>query len=49
MATSPTAREYNRTSFTLDAPQRGQDRASQDFHPSILRSSVARSLRTFPR
>ena len=35
MATSSTAQEYNRTSFTLDAPQRGQDRASQDFHPAL--------------
>ena len=35
MVTSSTAQEYNRTSFTLDAPQRGQDGASQDFHPAL--------------
>ena len=35
MATSSAVREYNRTSFTQDRPQRGQDPPSQDFHPAL--------------
>ena len=35
MAPSATVREYNRTSFTLRAPDSGQDRASRDFQPAL--------------
>ena len=35
MATSSTAQEYNRTSFTLRSPGSGGDQAGEDFHPAL--------------
>ena len=35
MATSSTAQDYNRTSFTLREPRSGGDQAGEDFYPAL--------------
>ena len=41
MAQSPKTQEYNRTSFTLQGGQHGQDQANLDFHPALHVGMVA--------